>query len=111
MNKEHKYKDKDEYKDNDKDKDASRITESLTVCYIFEILMCRPVQSSSAQYSPLPPNTAQYSPVLPSTAQYIPVQPSTAQRSRVAAQCIPLQPAILVNVVGPVTLSSLSETA
>ena len=35
MNKEHKYKDKDEYKDNDKDKDAERITESLTVCYIF----------------------------------------------------------------------------
>ena len=25
MNKEHKYKDKDEYKDNDKDKDAERI--------------------------------------------------------------------------------------
>ena len=39
MNKEHKYKDKDEYKDNDKDKDAVRITESLTVCYIFRILM------------------------------------------------------------------------
>ena len=35
MNKEHKYKDKDEYKDNDKDKDAERITESLTVCPIF----------------------------------------------------------------------------
>ena len=28
MNKEHKYKDKDEYKENDKDKDAERITES-----------------------------------------------------------------------------------
>ena len=39
MNKEHKYKDKDEYKDNDKDKDAERITESLTVCHIFGILM------------------------------------------------------------------------
>ena len=38
MNKEHKYKDKDEYKDNDKDKDAERITESLTVCSIFGIL-------------------------------------------------------------------------
>ena len=38
MNKEHKYKDKDKYKDNDKDKDAERITESLTVCYIFGIL-------------------------------------------------------------------------
>ena len=37
MNKEHKYKDKDEYKDNDKDKDAERITESLTVCYIYGI--------------------------------------------------------------------------
>ena len=35
MNREHKYKDKDEYKDNDKDKDAERITESLTVCHIF----------------------------------------------------------------------------
>ena len=32
MNKEHKYKDKDEYKDNDKDKDAKRIT----VYYIFK---------------------------------------------------------------------------
>ena len=39
MNKEHKYKDKDEYKDNDKDKDAEKITESLRVCYIFGILM------------------------------------------------------------------------
>ena len=39
MNKEHKYKDKDEYKDNYKDKDADRITESLTVCYIFGILV------------------------------------------------------------------------
>ena len=39
MNKEHKYKDKDEYKDDDKDKDAERMTESLTVCYIFVILM------------------------------------------------------------------------
>ena len=39
MNREHKYKDKDEYKDNDKDKDAKRITESLTVCYIFGILV------------------------------------------------------------------------
>ena len=37
MNKEHKYKDKDEY--NDKDKDAERITESITVRYIFGILM------------------------------------------------------------------------
>ena len=54
---------------------------------------------------------AQYSLVQPSTAQYIPVQPSTAQHSTIEAQCIPLQPAILVNVVAPVTLSPLSETA
>ena len=39
MKKEHKYKGKDKYKDNDKDKDTERITESLTVCYIFGILM------------------------------------------------------------------------
>ena len=41
MNREHKYKGKDEYKDNDKDKDkdADRITETLLVCYIFGILM------------------------------------------------------------------------
>ena len=39
-----KYKDKDEYKDNDKDKDAERITESLTVCYIFGILMTQAFQ-------------------------------------------------------------------
>ena len=44
MNKEHKYKDKDEYKDNDKDKDAERITESLTVCYIFGILVTQAFQ-------------------------------------------------------------------
>ena len=44
MNKEHKYKDKDEYRDNDKDKDAERITESLTVCYIFGILMTQAFQ-------------------------------------------------------------------
>ena len=44
MNKGHKYKDKFEYKDNDKDKDAKRITESLTVCYIFGILMTQAVQ-------------------------------------------------------------------
>ena len=45
MNKEHKYKDKDEYKDNDKDKDAERITESLTVCYIFGILVTQAFQA------------------------------------------------------------------
>ena len=39
MNREHKYKGKDEYKDNDKDKDTERTTESLSVCYIFGILM------------------------------------------------------------------------
>ena len=44
MNKEHKYKDKDEYIDNDKDKDAKRITESLTVCYILGILMTQALQ-------------------------------------------------------------------
>ena len=44
MNKEHKYKDKDEYKDNDKDKDAERIIESLTVCYILGILMTQAFQ-------------------------------------------------------------------
>ena len=36
-NREYKYKDKDEYKDNDKNKDTERTTESLSVCYIFEI--------------------------------------------------------------------------
>ena len=44
INKEHKYKDQDEYKDNDKDKDAERITESLTVCYIFGILTTQAFQ-------------------------------------------------------------------
>ena len=43
-NREHKYKDKDEYKDNDKDKDTERITESLTVCYIFGIPMTQAFQ-------------------------------------------------------------------
>ena len=42
MNKEHKYKDKDEYKDNDKD--AERITESLVVCYMFGNLMTQAFQ-------------------------------------------------------------------
>ena len=42
MNREHKYKDKDEYKD--KDKDAEKVTESLTVCYIFGILMTQAFQ-------------------------------------------------------------------
>ena len=40
MNREHKYKDKNKYKD----KDAERITESLTVCYIFRILMTQAFQ-------------------------------------------------------------------
>ena len=44
MNKEHKYKDKDEYKDNEKDKDAEIITQSLKVCYIFGILMTQAFQ-------------------------------------------------------------------
>ena len=41
MAKEHKYKDKDNYKDEDKDKDkkTKRITERITVSYIFRILM------------------------------------------------------------------------
>ena len=42
MNKEHKYKDKDKYKDDDKD--AERITESLTVCYIFGVLTTQAFQ-------------------------------------------------------------------
>ena len=44
MNREHKYKDKDKHKDNDKDKDAEIITESLTGCYIFGILMTQAFQ-------------------------------------------------------------------
>ena len=40
MNREHKYKDKDEYKD----KDGEKIIESLTVCYIFGILMTQAFQ-------------------------------------------------------------------
>ena len=44
MNREHKYKDKDEYKDKDKDKDNEKITESLIVCYIFGILMTQAFQ-------------------------------------------------------------------
>ena len=47
MAKEHKYKDKD--KDKDKDKNTKRITETITVSYIFRILMTRPVQPSIAQ--------------------------------------------------------------
>ena len=61
MAKEHKYKDKDNYKDEhkdkDKDKDAKTITGKLTVCYIFVILMTRPVQPSTAQYILVPPST------------------------------------------------------
>ena len=51
MAKEHKYKDKDNYKDKDKDKDKNtkRITEKITVSYIFRILMTRPLQPSTAQ--------------------------------------------------------------
>ena len=44
MNREQKYKDKDEYKDNDKDKDVKKITESLTECYIFGILTTQALQ-------------------------------------------------------------------
>ena len=42
MNREHKYKDKDEYKDNDKD--TEKTTESLSVCYIFGILTTQAFQ-------------------------------------------------------------------
>ena len=49
MAKLHKYKDKDDYKDEDKDKNTKRITETITVSYIFRILMTRPVQPSTAQ--------------------------------------------------------------
>ena len=44
MNREHKYRDKDEYKDNDIDKDAKKITESLTEFYIFGILTTQAFQ-------------------------------------------------------------------
>ena len=53
MTKEHKYKDKDDYKDIDKDKHASRITKTLTACYIFGIPVTRPVLPSTSQYSPV----------------------------------------------------------
>ena len=56
MAKEQKYKDKDDYKDKDKEKDAKKITETLPVCYIFGILMTRPVQPSTAQYNLVPPS-------------------------------------------------------
>ena len=49
MAKEHKYRDKDSYKDKDKDKNTKRITETITVSYIFRILMTCPVQPSTAQ--------------------------------------------------------------
>ena len=54
ISKENKYKDKYDYKDEDKDKekDAKRKThETLTVSYIFGILMTHPVEPSTAQYS------------------------------------------------------------
>ena len=54
MAKEHKYKDKE---DKDKDEDVKTITGTLTVCYIFGILMSGPVQPSTAQYSLVPPST------------------------------------------------------
>ena len=49
----HKYKDNDNYKyeDKGKDEDAKTIPGTLTVCYIFGILMTRPVQPSTAQNS------------------------------------------------------------
>ena len=57
MAKEHKYKDKDEDEDKDKDKDAKTLTGSLTLCYIFGILMTGPIQPRTAQYSLVPPIT------------------------------------------------------
>jgi hypothetical protein len=45
MAKEHKYKEKDDYKD----KNTKIITKTITVSYIFRILMTRPVQPSTAQ--------------------------------------------------------------
>ena len=58
MNKEHKYKDKDEYKDNDKDKHAERTTESLTVCLqilqiqtLTQILLCGEKPHLSDKYT------------------------------------------------------------
>ena len=55
----HKYKDNDNYKyeDKDKDEDAKTIPGTLTVCYIFGILMTRKVQPSTAQYSLVLPST------------------------------------------------------
>ena len=57
MAKEHKYKDKDNYKDKDKDKDAKTMTGTLTVCYIFGMLMTRQVQPSTGYFSLEPPST------------------------------------------------------
>ena len=57
MAKELKYKYKNNFKDEDKDKDAKRITETLTVCYIFGIPVTRPVQPRTAQSSLVPPST------------------------------------------------------
>ena len=59
----------------DKGKVVKRINEILTVCYIFGILMTRPVQPSTAQYSLVLPSTAHFRQVHPSTAQYSPVTP------------------------------------
>ena len=69
------------------------------------------VQPTTAQYSSILPTTGQYSQVELSTAQYNLLHPIAAQYSPAAAQNIPVQPVILVNVVKSVTLSSLSETA
>ena len=46
MNREHTYKDKDKYKD----KYAERIAESLTVCYIFGILMTQAFHPPSCSF-------------------------------------------------------------
>ena len=60
-----------------------------------------PVQPSTAQCRSAQSITAQCSLVQPSTAQYSPVQSTTVQCSQVAAQYIPVQPIVLVNIVSP----------
>ena len=62
MNREHKYKDKDEYKDNDKDKDAERITESLNSVLYFRNPEDSSIPSLMVDTSPLHIN--QYRPIL-----------------------------------------------
>ena len=67
-----------EYKYKDKDKDAERITESLTVCYIFGILMNLQGQPSTAHWAVL--GSAQYCLGPPSTVYYRQVQSSKTSK-------------------------------